>query len=96
MEQQEDIIKFRSEHYNEYGYQSIQNRQATPLLQCTQNLQGSSSVKSPSSPEYSTASSIEDSTTEDSETDDSDTSSDTTEQYAWFVSSGSSDEETEE
>jgi hypothetical protein len=94
MEQQEDIIKFRSEHYNEYGYQSIPNRQATPLIQCNQNLQGSSSVKSPSSPECSKASSSED--TEDSETDDSDTSSDTTEQYAWSVSSGSSDEETEE
>ncbi len=94
MEQQEDIIKFRSEHYNEYGYQSIQNRQATLLIQCNQNLQGSSSVKSPSSPEYSKASSSED--TEDSETDDSDTSSDTTERYAWSVSSGSSDEETEE
>ena len=73
MEQQEDIIKFRSEHYNEYGYQSIQNRQATPLIQCNQNLQGSSCVKSPSSPEYSKASSSED--TEDSETDDSDTAS---------------------
>jgi hypothetical protein len=94
MEQQEDIIKFRSEHYNEYGYQSMQNRQATPLIQCNQNLQGSSSVKSPSSPEYSKASSSED--TEDSETDDSDTSYDTTKQYAWSVSSGSSDEETEE
>jgi hypothetical protein len=94
MEQQEDIIKFRSEHYNEYGYQSIQNRQATPLIQCNQNLQGSSCVNSPSSPEYSKASSSED--TEDSETDDSDTSSDTTKQYAWSVSSGSSDEETEE
>jgi hypothetical protein len=94
MEQQEDIIKFCSEHYNEYGYQSIQNRQATPLIQCNQNLQGSSCVKSPSSPEYSKASSSED--TEDSETDDSDTASDTTKQYAWSVSSGSSDEETEE
>ncbi len=92
MEQQEDIIKFRSEHYNEYGYQSIQNRQATPLIQCNQNLQESSCVQS--SPEYSKASSSED--TEDSETDDSDTSSDTTKQYAWSVSSGSSDEETEE
>ncbi len=104
MEQQEDIIKFRSEHYNEYGYQSIQNRQATPLIQCNQNLQGSSSVQSPSSPEYTKASLLQDSNTEDSETDDSDTSSDTdsdtssdtTKQYAWSVSSGSSDEEAEE
>jgi hypothetical protein len=68
MEQQGDIIKFRSEHYNEHGYQSNQNRQATPFIQCTQNIQESSSAKSPSSPEYSKASSIEDSTTEDSET----------------------------
>jgi hypothetical protein len=60
MEQQEDIIKFRSEHYNEYGYQSIQNRQATPFIQCTQNLQESSTAKSSSSPEYSKASSNED------------------------------------
>ncbi len=93
MEQQEDIIKIRSEHYNEYGYQSIQNRQATPFLQCTQTLHESSTAKSPSSPEYSRASSED---TEESETDDSDTSSDTTEQFAWSVSSGSSDEETEE
>jgi hypothetical protein len=98
MEQQEDIIKFRSEHYNEYGYQSIQNRQATPSIQCNQNLQGSSSVQSPSSPEYTKASLLQDSNTEDSETDDSDTSSDTdsdtssdtTKQYARYVSSGSS------
>jgi hypothetical protein len=94
MEQQEEIIKFRSEHYNEYGYQSIQNRQATPFIQCTQTLHESSTAKSPSSSEYSRASSNED--TEDSETDDSDTSSDTTKQYAWSVSSSSSDEETEE
>ncbi len=85
MEQQEEIIKFRSKHYNECGCQSIQNRQATPFIQCAQNLQESSSAKSSSSPEYYKASSIEDSTTEDSETDDSDTSSDTTEQYAWSV-----------
>ena len=26
MEQQEDIIKFRSDHYNEFGYKSIHNR----------------------------------------------------------------------
>jgi hypothetical protein len=91
MEQQEEIIKSRSEHYNEYGYQSIQNRQAAPFIQCTQNLQESSTAKSPSSPEYSKASSNED--TEDSETDDSDTSSDTTEQHALSVSSESSDEE---
>jgi hypothetical protein len=72
--------------------------------QCTQNLQESSTAKSPSSPEYTKASLLEDSNTEDSETDDSDTSSDTdsdtssdtTKQYAWSVSSGSSDEETEE
>ncbi len=94
MEQQEEIIKFRSEHYNESGYQSIQNRQATSFIQCTQNLQESSTAKSPSSPEYSKALSNED--TEDSETDDSDTSSDTTEQHAWSVSSGSSGDETEE
>ncbi len=66
----------------------------TPLIQCDQNLQGSSCVKSPSSPEYSKASSSEE--TEDSETDDSDTSSGTTKRYAWSVSSSSSDEETEE
>jgi hypothetical protein len=92
MEQQKEIIKFRSEHYNEYGYQSIQNRQATPFTQCYQNLQESSTAKSPSSPEYSKASSNEDSNTKDSETDNSDTSSDTTEQHAWSVSSDSSDE----
>jgi hypothetical protein len=92
MEQQEDIIKFRSEHYNEYeyGYQSIQNRQATPFIQCTQNIQESSTAKSPSSPKYSKASSSEDT---DSETDDSDTLSNTTEKHAWSVSSDSSDEE---
>ncbi len=90
MEQQEDIIKFRSEHYNEHGYQSIQNSQATPFIQCTQNIQESSTAKSPSSPEYSKASSNEDT---DSETDDSDTSSDTTEKHAWSVSSDSSDKE---
>ncbi len=93
MEQQEETIKFRSQHYNEYGYQSIQIRQATHFTQCSQNLQECSTAKSPSSLEYSKASSNEDSDTEDSETDDTETTSDTTEQHAWFVSSDSSDDE---
>jgi hypothetical protein len=91
MEQQEEIIKFRSQHYNEYGYQSIQNRQATPFTQCNQNLQESCTAKSPSSPEYSKVLSNDYYDTEDSDTDDSDNSSDTTEQHAWSASSDSSD-----
>jgi hypothetical protein len=98
MEQQEEIIKFRSDHYNEFGYKSIHNRQSTPFTQCYQNLMTSVSstpaqspklATSPSSPEYSKASSSSD------DSDDSDSESDATSKIAWSVSSDSSSDEDE-
>ena len=95
MEQQE-IIKFRSNHYKEFGYKSIHNRQSTPFTQCYQNLMASVSstpaqspklATSPSSPEYSRASSSSD------DSDDSDSESDATPKTAWSESSDSSSDE---
>jgi hypothetical protein len=92
IEQQEEIIKFRSDHYNEFGFKSIHNRQATPFTQCYQNVMTSttaSTAKSPSSPEYSKASSSSD------DSDKSESESDATPTTAWYVSSDSSSDEDE-
>jgi hypothetical protein len=92
MEQQEEIIQFRSDHYNEFGYNSIHNRQATPFTQCYQNVMASvasTPAQSPSSPEYSKASSSSD------DSDESDSESDATPKIAWSVSSDSSSDEDE-
>jgi hypothetical protein len=95
MEQQEEIIKFRSDHYNEFGYKSIHNRQSTPFTQCYQNVMASvasTPAQSPSSPEYSKASSSSD---ESDNSDESDSESDATPKIAWSVSSDSSSDEDE-
>jgi hypothetical protein len=95
MEQQEGIIKFRSDHYNEFGVQTIHNRQATPFTQCYQNVMASvasTPAQSPSSPEYSKASSSSD---ESDNSDESDSESDATPKIAWSVSSDSSSDEDE-
>ena len=95
MEQQEGIIKFRSDHYNEFGVQTIHNRQATPFTQCYQNVMASvasTPAQSPSSPEYSKASSSSD---DSDDSDESDSESDATPKIAWSVSSDSSSNEDE-
>jgi hypothetical protein len=88
MNDQEDIIKFRSDHYREHGFSSIHNRQPTPFVQCYQNVSSSSMAsppKSPTSPVYSpvtkestnSSSTSSDDSTDDSDSDeDSDSSSD--------------------
>jgi hypothetical protein len=54
MNDQEDIIKFRTDHYREHGFNSIHNRQPKPFVQCYQNVSSTTSPpKSPTSPVYS-------------------------------------------
>jgi hypothetical protein len=51
MEDQEQMIKFRTEHYQEFRFHSVHDRLHTPFVQniVTTSVHG----KSPSSPEYS-------------------------------------------
>jgi hypothetical protein len=51
MEDQEDMIKFRTDHYQEYRFHSVHDRQPTPFVQ---NIMTTSVCgESPSSPKYS-------------------------------------------
>ncbi len=73
---QEDIFKFRTDHYREHGFNSIHNRQPTPYVQCYQNVSSTASPpKSLTSPVYSPItkeSTNSSSTSSDDSTDDSD------------------------
>jgi hypothetical protein len=76
MNDQEDIIKFRTDHYREHGFNSIHNHQPTPFVQCYQNVSSTASPpKSPTSPVYSPVikeSTNSSSTSSNDSTDDSD------------------------
>jgi hypothetical protein len=98
MEDQEQMIKFKTEHYQEYRFHSVYDRQPTPFVEniVTTSARG----ESPSSPEYSP---VRESFTQlmqkyssDDSGSESDSESDTTKKQAWSTndsSDSSSDED---
>ncbi len=103
MEDQEDMIKFKTEHYQEYRFHSIHDRQPTPFVQnvVTTNIRRESPL--PPSPESSPvresfADIIRNFSPQKESSDDSesDSESDTTKKQAWSTddsSDSSSDED---
>ncbi len=102
MEDQEQMIKFKTEHYQEYRFHSIHDRQPTPFVNhiAATTARG----ESPSSPEYSpvresfTQLIKHFSASDDSDSEsESESESDNTKKQAWstYDSSDSSSDEDE-
>jgi hypothetical protein len=101
MEDQEQMIKFKTEHYQEYRFHSIHDRKPTPFVNniVTTTARGESPL--PPSPEYSPVREsfsqiIRTFSPESSDDSESDSESDTTKKQAWSTddsSDSSSDED---
>ncbi len=97
MEDQEDMIKFKTEHYQEYHFHSIHDRQPTPYVQnvATTNIRRES-LSPECSPIRESFAQIIRKFSPSSDNSDSDSESDTTKKQAWSTddsSDSSSDED---
>ncbi len=100
MDDQEDMIKFKTEHYQEYRFHSIHDRQPTPFVQnvLTTNIRRESPLPECSPVRESFAEIIRNFSPLKASSDDSksDSESDTTKKQAWSTddsSDSSSDED---
>ncbi len=100
MEDQEQMIKFKTEHYQEYRFHSIHDRQPTPFVNNIVTTTARGASPSPPSPECSPVresfAQIIRNVSPSSDNSESDSESDTTKKQAWSTdnsSDSSSDED---
>ncbi len=91
MEDQEDMIKFKTEHYQEYRFHSIHDRQPTPFVQnvMTTNIRRRSPSPECGSPVRESFAQIIRNFSPQESSDDSESKSDTTKKQAWSTDESS-------